>query len=40
MDDAVDFIVGKILNLLAKPHRLFDSWEDLRQAPGKKPATD
>lgn len=40
MEDAVDFIVGKILNLLAKPHRLFDSWEVLRQAPDKKPATD
>jgi 4-hydroxy-3-polyprenylbenzoate decarboxylase len=26
VDDVVDFIVGKTLNLLNKPHRLFESW--------------
>lgn len=27
MDDAVDFITGRILSLLGKPHRLFTDWE-------------
>lgn len=26
-DDVVDFVVGKILNLLGRPHRLFAGWE-------------
>ena len=27
-DDMVDFITGKILNLLGKENRLFKSWEE------------
>lgn len=27
IDDVVDFVVGKILNLLGRPHRLFAGWE-------------
>ena len=29
-DDIIDFIVGKILNLLHIPHDLFESWDRLR----------
>lgn len=34
IDDAVDFITGKILRLLGKPHRLFPDWEtQVRPSP-------
>jgi 4-hydroxy-3-polyprenylbenzoate decarboxylase len=26
VDDVVNFIVGKVLNLLGRDHRLFESW--------------
>jgi 4-hydroxy-3-polyprenylbenzoate decarboxylase len=26
LEDVIDFVVGKILNLLGKKHRLFESW--------------
>jgi 4-hydroxy-3-polyprenylbenzoate decarboxylase len=29
IDDVVDFVVGKVLNLLGKEHNLFKSWEDI-----------
>lgn len=33
IDDVIDFITGKILHLLGKPHRLFTDWEKQRSGP-------
>ena len=35
IDDMVDFVTGKVLNLLGIKHRLFKSWEEQTSAPAK-----
>ena len=35
VDDMVDFVTGKVLNLLGIKHRLFKSWEEQTSAPAK-----
>ena len=39
LDDMIDFIVGKVLNLLGKKHDLFKSWEELSPGQPKAPGT-